>query len=183
MATVTPNRLVTADELLAMHGRWRGELIRGVLHEMNPPGGQHGKISARIGRLLDEYGDVGGGDAFGETGFVLESGPDTVRAPDAAWVTAEHAARVGDSPRYWPGAPDLAVEVVSPNDTYAYVHEKALLWLAHGCGLVLVVDPTSATVTRYLPPGELVVFSGEQVVDCVPVAPGFAPTAAVLLRR
>lgn len=174
--------LMNAEDLLAMPGDACRELIEGELREMNPAGGDHGTVAIRIGRLIDQYAEVHGGRAFAaETGFKLASDPDTVRAPDAAYVDAEHARRVGRSPGFWPGAPDLAVEVVSPTDSYSDLHEKALQWLAAGAGVVLVCDPASRRVTRYRPPGEITVHAGAQTVDCSPAAPGFTPAVETLL--
>lgn len=183
MATAPTSRtLITADDLLKLPGDARRELIEGELHEMTPAGGDHGRVAARIARLIDEYADEHGGDAFGaETGFRLASDPDTVRAPDAAYVGGERARSVGASPGYWPGAPDLAVEVVSPGDPYHEVHEKALMWLAAGSSVVLVAEPAAGRVTRYRSAAEIAVFDGDQGIDCSPAAPGFAPPAASLL--
>ena len=178
MATVTPNRLVTADELLAMT-EWQGELLRGELHEMNPPGVRHEVIAVRIGHLLYEYAERHGGASVGGAGFLIEQDPDTVRAPDAAWLSPERATQI-DS-KYMPGTPDLLAEIVSPDDGHFAVHDKALMWLTYGCRLVLVADPAAGTVTRYRALDDIVAFTGAQVVDCSPVAPGFAPTAARLL--
>jgi len=96
-------------------------------------------------------------------------------------VRDEHARRVGSSPGYWPAAPDLAVEVVSPSDAFTEVHEKALARLAAGCAVVLVVDPAARHVTRYRAPDDVVVFAAEQAVDCAPAMPGFAPPGAALV--
>jgi Uma2 family endonuclease len=181
MATRT---LVTADELLAMpRGRVRRELIRGELFEMNPAGADHGTVAMRIGRLVDEYAAVNGGRAFAaETGFKVETDPDTVRAPDAAYVTPEHAAARGHTRGFWVGPPDFAVEVVSPNDTYAETHEKALMWLAHGASVVLVASPVARHVTRYRSREDIVAFTElGDTVDCAPAMPGFAPTVAELI--
>lgn len=161
---------------------WHGELIEGVLYEMNAPGGDHGRVTARIARLLDEYAEREGGVALSEVGFLLAQDPDTVRAPDAAWLSPERAGRIGRIGRkYIPGTPDLLAEVVSPNDGRFTVQDKALMWLTYGCRLVLVADPAAGTVTRYRAPDDIVALTGAQVVDCAPVAPGFAPTAARLL--
>ncbi len=84
-----------------------------------------------------------------ETGFEIHSNPDTVRAPDVAFVSRERLEEVGPVEGYWPGAPDLAVEVVSPTDRHTEVVEKALEWLDAGCRMVLVVDPKQHTVTVY----------------------------------
>lgn len=163
-------------------GDGRRELIEGVVHEMEPTGGEHGQIAARVSTLIDLYAHEHGGVAFAaETGFRLASDPDTVRAPDAAYVNAVDAERVGRTRAYWPGAPDLAAEVVSPRDRSTEVHAKALAWLAAGAAVVLVCDPQAATVTRYRAATDVTVHSGEQPVDCAPAMPGFAPTADALL--
>ncbi len=176
-------RGVTADELLAWpdDGR-RRELIKGEVREMAPAGAEHGMVAMRIGALLQRHVEATrSGRAFAaETGFMLEGDPDTVRAPDAAVVTEAHAQRVGRVPGYWPGAPDLAVEVVSPSDTYSEVHEKAIGWIAAGAQLVVVVDPTSQRVTVYRSPADVSVLNGADVVDCTAVLPGFSPRAAEL---
>jgi Uma2 family endonuclease len=188
-ATFTPvateaasKTLVTDEELALLPGDARRELIEGELRVMTPAGGDHGRIAARVLRFIDVYADEQGGSAFAaETGFKLASNPDTVRAPDAAYVSEDRARQVGASPGYWPGAPDLAVEVVSPNDTFSETHEKALMWLAAGARVVLVADPASAHVTRYRAPDDIIVFAGGQPVDCAPAMPGFAPPVAQLL--
>lgn len=179
MATETT--LMTAEELLALGGDGRRELVDGVLREMSPAGRNHGKVALAAAVMLDEYRREHGGEAYAaETGFVLGRDPDTVRAPDAAYLGPERVRAVGSTPSYIPGPPDLAVEVVSPGDTYSEVHEKALAWVAAGCGVVLVVDPKGQRVTRYRA-GDLVAFAGDQPVDCSPAMPGFSPTASQLL--
>lgn len=180
MASASTSTTLTADELLAVSGRC--ELLEGVLRMMNPAGALHGMIALEIGGLLREYRAVNGGRVFAaETGFVLARGPDTVRAPDAAYITPAHAERAGIPAGYWPGAPDLAVEVVSPGDTYTEVHEKALGWLGGGAAVVLVVDPDAKHVTRYRSSDDVVVLADEQLVDCDPAMPGFRPSVAALL--
>ncbi len=178
--TDVATRPVTAHELLAMpRGQVRRELVAGEIREMSPAGGMHGEIAFHIavvlGRALER---TPGAKGFGaETGFLVARDPDTVRAPDAAVVTAERAARAGDLAGYWPGAPDLAVEVVSPNDTWSELTEKALAWLAAGTRIVLLVDPGTRTVTRYGSAADVQVLEGEQPVNCAAVLPGFAPAA------
>lgn len=178
------NRTMTADQLLALPGEGRGELIAGVLHEMVPAGGDHGIVALEVGGQLREYARRNGGHAFAaETGFLLASNPDTVRAPDAAYVGPEAAQAVGSSPGFWPGSPDLAAEVVSPGDTFTEVHEKALAWICAGCKVVLVIDPSARRVTRYRATDDVTTYTGEQQVDCAPAMPGFAPTADGLLGK
>ena len=114
MLPVTSGQPVfTADELLRLpSGRARYELVRGELRVMTPAGHLHGKVAMRVGQLLAAHVDANQlGIAYAaETGFVLSRDPDTVRAPDAAFVTAAHLASVSLSPEgYFPGAPDLAI--------------------------------------------------------------------------
>jgi len=174
---------MSADDLLALPGAGRRELIEGELREMPPAGADHGAVALGIGALIHGHAAEHGGRAFAaETGFLLASGPDTVRAPDAAYVSDAHAARVGSCPGYWPGPPDLAVEVVSPSDTFTAVHSKALGWLEAGCALVLVVDPSAARVTRYRDATDVTIHAAGDVIDCGPAMPGFSPTATALLQ-
>jgi len=66
-----------------------------------------------------------------ETGFKLTSNPDTVLAPDISFVSQQRVEEVGETEGYWPGAPDLAVEVLSPSDNAAEVETKVLRWLGY----------------------------------------------------
>ena len=146
MLPVTSGQPVfTADELLRLpSGRARYELVRGELRVMTPAGHLHGKVAMRVGQLLAAHVDANQlGIAYAaETGFVLSRDPDTVRAPDAAFVTAAHLASVSLSPEgYFPGAPDLAIEVVSPSESRAAVSQKTDDWLLAGCLVVVVLDP------------------------------------------
>ena len=108
---------MTAEELfdLADDGG-RFELVEGELVHMTPSGGTHGALTVRIGRLLDEYVEAHdlGVCCGAETGFILQREPDTVRAPEAAVVVKSRVPSTGIPSSYWPFAPDLAVEVVSP---------------------------------------------------------------------
>ena len=70
-----------------------------------------------------------------------------MRAPDVAFVRRERVEAVGIVTGYWPGPPDLAVEVISPNDRYTEVYEKVDEWLAAGAGIVVVVNPRNRTAT------------------------------------
>jgi Uma2 family endonuclease len=151
--------LTTADELLKLPGGEgkRYELIEGWLHVMCAAGFEHGRVAATAGYLLGIHvRTTGSGVTLGaETGFILGRDPDTVRAPDAAFVSNARVDVVGITPGFWPGgAPDLAIEVVSPEDSRRYVREKALNWLEAGASAVLVLDPRSRSATVYRPGGE-----------------------------
>ena len=123
----TTDKLMTADELwrLPADGQ-RHELVAGELRTMAPSGSEHGWIVVRVTSPLDQH--VGAhklGLVYGaKTGFLLARQPDTVRAADVAFVRRDRVLAAGDVKCYWPGAPDLAVEVVSPSDLYTEVDEK-----------------------------------------------------------
>lgn len=170
------SRIVTAEQLWRMpEDGLRRELVRGELRVMTPDGAEHGRVAARVSRLLDahvEEQDLGA--AFGaETGFVLAHQPDTVRAPDAAFVSHERADEIGRTVRFWPGAPDFAAEVVSPDDSFREVEEKALEWLHAGTKAVLVLDPARHSATVYRGRGEAVVHTAAETIDLSDAVPGW----------
>jgi Uma2 family endonuclease len=113
---------------------------------------------------------------------LLASDPDTVRAPDVAFVSRERVEEAGRVTGYWPGAPDLVVEVVSPNDTHAQVTEKALAWLEADCRMVLVADPERRAVTVYRSRSEIRILTAEvgDVIDGGEVVPGWKLPVAEL---
>jgi Uma2 family endonuclease len=176
MATRVESGRVTAEELLRMRDDgFRYELIEGELRKMTPAGSEHGYIASEVLSELRNHvkaNDLGRTFAA-ETGFRLASNPDTVRAADAAFVRRERVEEVGRTRTYWPGAPDLAVEVISPGDTYTEVHGKALEWLDAGCRMVVVVDPRKQTATVYRSRDEIRVLTASDVLDGAEVVPGW----------
>lgn len=178
-------RNMTAQELFSYsHEPFRTELIRGRLVEMEPAGALHGAAAARICRLLANHVMAHQlGEVFGaETGYVLEKDPDTVRAPDASYVTRERIEALGGIPsEYFPGPPDLAFEVTSPRDRRGEVRRKTRSWLDAGTRAVVVVDPRCRIATIDRPSGASQSCSGADVLDLGDVVPGFAPTVDDLL--
>jgi Uma2 family endonuclease len=167
---------VTAEELSRMpDDGMRRELVRGELRVMTRAGFEHGRVALRVGRLLGEHVDRNdlGVALAAETGFVLGHDPDTVRAPDAAFVSKARASAIGRTPRFWPGAPDFAAEVVSPDDSFREVEEKALMWLQAGTKAVLVLDPERHTATVYRGRGEARVHSDDETLDLGDAVPGW----------
>src|SRR4051812_32692656 len=145
--SVTEAKLVTADELLAMGDIGRCELIYGELVMMSPAGAEHGVVAMRFGRYLADFVETHDlGVAFAaETGFKIQSDPDLVRAPDAGFVRKSRLTH--PLPRgFFPGVPDLAIEVNPPEDTKRKICEKINAWLAHGTQVVWEADPRTMTV-------------------------------------
>ena len=172
----TRKTLLTAEELLRLStsGR-RYELVKGELFEMPPAGGKHGSVAMRVGSLLSVHvraNDLG--EVFAaETGFILRRNPDTVRAPDASFIAKDRLPE-GELPvGYLEIVPDLAVEVVSPNDTTREVWDKVGDWLRAGTRLVWVIDPASRSVTVYRSMDDFQILSeGDELVGGE-VIPGF----------
>ena len=140
MVTREKTQPMTAEELLRLPSGMgkRYELIRGEVKTMTPASPRHGKIAVRIGGRLDHFVSARQlGEVYGaETGFTLRRKPDTVRTPDAAFVSAARIPPGGIQSGYFPGAPDLAVEVVSPDDTAAEVKAKVNEYFEAGARLM-----------------------------------------------
>ena len=167
---------VTAEELLLMPDDGvRRELVLGEVREAAPAGSVHGRIILNITTPLDRpVRENGLGLMFaGGTGFTISGNPHTVRAPDAAFVRRERVEEVGEVEGYWPGAPDLAVEVVSPNDPYAGVEEKVATWLEAGTRTVVVVEPRTRTVTVRSSRTEIRLLAEGDTLDLGDVVPGW----------
>jgi Uma2 family endonuclease len=174
---------VTADELLRMpDDGFRYELVKGELRKMPPAGHHHGEIAALITYLLMHHVKTHSlGKVYAaETGFKLAENPDTVRAPDAAFISRERLEKTGQVTGYWPGAPDLAVEVVSPNDAHTEVMEKALQWLEAGARMVLVVEPAARTVTVYRSLEQIRILTERDTLEASDVVPGWKVRVAEL---
>ncbi len=127
-----------------------------------------------------KYQDLGGVFAA-ETGFEIFSDPDTVRAPEAAFVRRERTEAVGETEGNWPGAPDLAVEVVSPNDRFAGV-EKVADWHSAGTRKVLIANPRGRAVTARRSEREALILPEEKTIEGGEVVPGWVLPVADVFR-
>ncbi len=178
-----PATLMTAEELLHTSiPDKRTELVRGVLVVREPPGGRHGSVTMNLAlRLGNHVEREGAGQVFAaETGFALARGPDTVRAPDIAFVRRERLPEpipVG-FPEF---APDLVVEVLSPGDRPGEVLAKVADWLSAGTRLVWVVDPERRLARVYRPDGSETIVTADGSLDGEDGLPGFScPLASIL---
>lgn len=178
----TATQLLTADDLWNMpdHGG-HVELVRGELRTMSPAGYDHGAVTLLLAARLfnhihaNRLGDV----LAAETGFVIARDPDTVRAPDIAFVRRDRIPAEGRPIKFWDGAPDLAVETMSPSDTVFELDEKVREWFEAGTRLVWVLNPRR-TVTVYRPDNTARILGLSDALDGEDVVPGFAIRVAEL---
>jgi Uma2 family endonuclease len=174
--STTPRELLTAADVerLSLPNK-QVELIRGRLIVREPPGTRHGVIAATLAYFLKDFvhrhgrGVVAGQD----TGFKIGHDPDTVRAPDVAFIAAAWSDRI-PSRGYAELAPDIVAEVLSPDDTPAEVLAKVADWLAAGTKLVWVVDPQRSEVRVYRADGSLSILGSHQSLDGGDTLPGFS---------
>jgi Uma2 family endonuclease len=177
----TTTHFMTAEELFHLpDDGLRHELIKGELLTMSPPGEEHGVITMNLTILLAQHVKAHnlGTMYAAETGFKLESDPDTVLAPDIAFIRRERVGVVSKS--YRPGAPDLVVEVLSPNDRKHKVEEKTSRWLALGAEAVWLVNPQTRTVDVRSANGERKLFMENDHLTAENIVPGFStPVSAI----
>lgn len=174
--STTETKLVTADELFEMpKDGFRYELVGGELRRMSPAGDEHGRVAMELSSALHQHvkrNNLGKVYAA-ETGFTITVNPDTVRAPDIAFVRME---RIQETPKvksYRRGAPDLAVEVISPGDTVSEVERKVTEWLEAGASAVWIVSPELKTVTVYRSLTDIDTLTEKDTLDGGDVVPGF----------
>jgi Uma2 family endonuclease len=155
---------------------FRYELVRGELRKMSPAGQKHGRIAMRISTSLDNHVTLNklGAVYAAETGFLISSSPDTVRAPDVAFLSQKRLDGTGEVEGYWPGAPDLVVEVVSPGDTYTEVEEKVSEWLDAAARMVVVVNPRARSVTVYRSLTDKNVLTETETLEGGEIVPGWS---------
>jgi Uma2 family endonuclease len=165
---------MTAEELLEMpdDGNFY-ELDEGRLIQMPPSAFRFSQVAYRLGSRIAVFVDQHGlGIYAGEQGGVrLRRNPDTVRAPDFSFVRRERAMDTGRG--YFPGAPDLVVEALSPSGRYTAVARKVAQYLAAGVRLVWVIDPEHRTAAVYRANGEVIELGEDGVLDGEDVLPGF----------
>ena len=167
---------MTAEDLFDRRDDgYRYELCEGELVRMTPTGGRHSAVAGRIARLIDEFAEARDLGICGaaEPGFILGRSPDIVRAPDVCFVAKARIPATGVPTTYWPFAPDLAVEVISPSDRLTDVHVKIAEYFGAGARLVWVVEPETRTVHVYRSPRDVQVFGIGDELGGDDVLPGF----------
>ncbi|BCP66082.1 Uma2 family endonuclease [Thermus thermophilus] len=163
---------LTAEEFFALPLE-RGELVDGEVREERPPKPEHGRIAGevffRIRLWLEE---TRRGVAGVEGGFVLRRDPDRVRSPDVWFLSHEKLKEVARE-GFYEGAPDLAVEVVSPGEEAEGVLAKVLDYLEAGAKAVWLVYPELKAVEVYGQGGAGRLLRSHEVLEGGEALPGF----------
>lgn len=176
---------LTLEAYAALHeadDRYLTELVCGIVVREPRPGWLHGRTQIRLGHLLQSWADAhGDAEVTAESGYVLAEDPATVRGPDVAVILgpAPKRSRAGG---WTQGAPDVAIEVVSPHDTSSAMQRKTLDYLEAGARLVWIVDPEARTVTAYRPDGTARLLREEDTLEGGDVLPAFSVGVGELFR-
>lgn len=180
--TTEPLTLQAYAALREPDERFVTELVRGRIVREPRPARLHGRIQIRLGHALDAWAEGHGtAEVTSESGYILSERPATVRGPDVAVVVDPPP--VGDEPGGWTrGAPDVAVEVLSPSDTSSGIQQKTLDYLEAGARLVWIVDPAARTVTAFRSDGSASLLRGDGILSGEDVLPGFTLTLERLFR-
>jgi Uma2 family endonuclease len=168
-------RLVTAEEFAQIpNDDYHYELVEGRVIRISPPGSRHAVLATRIAVLLAQYAETHDlGAVMTPAGFKLATNPDTVREPDIAFVHRERIPQTGVPDGFWPGPPDLAVEITSPGDGRSEILAKVTDYLARGVRLVWVIDPKRQTVTVHRALSPPVIHGIDDLLEAGDVIPGF----------
>lgn len=179
MVTTHP---ITAADLEAMGSDSRYELYRGVLHAMSPsridPSVVGMRLAIRLGSYIYEHelGVLSGENG----GYLLERDPDTVISPDVGFVRSERRALWPGHRGFFPGPPDLAIEIISPSDETGDIRRKQAVYDRVAVPLVWRIDPSQRTATVYKPGQQARHLTASDSLDGEDVVPGFSLPLATL---
>ncbi len=179
--TATVGQHVSGEMLAAMGDIERCELVAGEIIMKSPTGWLHGGVERRFGQYVGGFVDAHqlGQVLVGEVGIYTRRNPDTVRGADVICISHERLAQV-TSKSYLDVAPELVVEVMSPDDRRSEVKQKLREYFAIGVRLVWVADPADHTVSVYRSLSEVRILSVNDVLDGEDVLPGFSVPVTAL---
>jgi len=178
--SAVPRRLLTAEEFAALPSEaLRLELVRGEITAMPPAFEDHGEVAMLLGAMLATHvRQQGLGKTYAaETGFLIAQNPDTVRAPDFAFIQMSRLPAGGPAARWVPVVPDLVGEIVSSGDRLTEVRDKVQMWLDAGVRLVWVVFPAQRVVEVWRPGQAERALRAGDTLDGEDVVPGFSVPA------
>lgn len=170
-----PKERITADEFFTLpEGINKRELVDGEVREMAPVSGEHSDTQTELAARMRPHARRHGlGKVLVELGFRLGGDPHTVRAPDVAFISHTQLSAAPLGRGFYSGHPDLAVEVVSPGDSFSEVEDKIQAYLRAGTRLVWIVDPLSRRVMVRYADGRARALGPDDVLSGEDVFPGF----------
>lgn len=168
------DRLLTLEELPAAVGDLSGDLVRGRFVAMPPTGRPHARTEVKLASKLEQFVSRGGrGEVLtGEIGIIVQRDPDTVRGADILFVSNERLRQAAPE-GYLDVAPELVVEIVSPNDRWSDINEKLEDYFGIGVLAVWLIDPKRRRVHVYRSPTEAVTLGLGGVLSGGEALPGF----------
>lgn len=183
-ATVITPTLVTGEALAEMGDIGRCELVEGVIVVKSPTGWLHGGVEQRFGQTLGAFVDYHqlGRVLVGEVGIYTRRNPDTVRGADVIYISKARLAQVKSS-SYLDVAPELVIEVLSPDDRWSEVKQKLREYFAIGVVLVWVADPSDKTVSVYRSLTDVRILGESDLLSGEEVLPGFSIPVASLFAE
>lgn len=180
----TGQALMTLEEYAALDEpdeSYVSELVRGVVVREPRPGDLHGYVQVSVAAELRAWASTTGARVTAESGYILSDDPATLRGPDVAVVLRPRPTE-GEPGGWVRGAPDVAVEVLSPSDTSTAMQRKVLDYFGAGAQLVWLIDPGLRTVTVQHPDGSALLLREGDELDGGDVLPGFSMTVAGLFE-
>ena len=166
---------ISGETFFLMGNRGPAELVRGKIKKMTPPGFEQGVVEFRIGNLLSTFvtqhdlGYILGGEA----GVFTSRNPDTIRGMDVAFISHERMAQV-KSKSYLDVAPELIVEIMSPNDSWSDINDKLAEYFAIDVQLVWIVNPARKEVHIYRALTEIEIFKAGETLSGGEMLPGLS---------
>lgn len=173
--------LVTGEALARLGDIGRCELVEGKIVMRSPSGWRHGKYERRFGNVLGNFADEHhlGEVMVGEVGIYIRQNPDTVRGADVIFISNERLAQV-KSASFLDVAPELIVEVMSPDDRWSEVKQKIREYFSIGVKLVWVADPSDKTVSVYRSLTEVRLLAESDLLSGEEALPGFSVSVSTL---
>lgn len=183
-ATVLDSQILTGKEASTLGDMGRYELVEGVIVAKSPTKPLHGKYESRLGLLLSTFveqhdlGEV----MVGEVGIYVQRNPDTIRGADVLYISHERLAQASPND-FLDVAPELVVEVMSPNDRWGEVRRKLREYFGIGVNVVMVVEPEEKTLSLYHSLTDVQEFTTPDVVTLPGILPGFSLPLELLFKE
>lgn len=184
VAAPSETKLITGEELLAMGDIGPCELIDGRIVPMSPTGDEHGIVEVKLGGRLDTFvseRDLGW-VMVGEVGIYIRRNPDRVRGADVVFISKERLPK--PQGKFLEVAPELVVEIMSPDDRWQDVWEKLEDYFSIDVQWVWVVEPANRAVLIFRSPTEIEKLGEKDTLHGEGILAGFElPVASLFMER